>query len=395
MRWGTKLVGIEIVLAILSGLSLPVYAEGNIHIGSLEINPFASVEQKYDDNIFLEPDNQENDDWITTTTLGFGANMPLVAEREEDFMLKARYTADIIEFWDDSEQDRVDHAVSALADFKFVNDFTLKLEEDFKKTADPPNSELTALEKRLRNISRVVLGYKREKIGIDLGYRDIRDDYDNLDSLDRREDVITTTAYFQLFPKTSLFGEYNYGKIVYDNNDTNSDSDYSQWRLGLRGEIAPKLTGIIKAGYKSAAYNDSSKDDFEGFTIFGNLIYRLKERSSLNIYGERGSIESAYRTNSYFESNVIGLGLDHQLLEKLFLVGGVSYQLNKYPDTTQEGGVRAKRRDYIWDAKLGLRYEMKDWVIIETDYEYKQRDSKFAAFDYEDNRATTKISLLF
>ena len=390
-----KVINAGLVLSVFFYFCSFAFAQGNLHIGALEIHPFASLEQKYNDNIFLEQDNQENDDWITTTTLGFGLKMPLVAQREEDFLLKAEYAADIIEFWDYSGQSRIDHSISTTADFLFANDVTFKLKDNFKKTADPATSELTALEKRLRNTVEAVLGYKREKIGVDLGYTNIREDYDALDSLDKYEHVLTATGYYELFPKTSILCEYNFGQIIYDDNATNSDSEYNQWRIGLEGEIASKLTGVVKAGFKSTSYDDASRSDFNGFTLFANLTYKMRERSTLNIYGERESVESTYRTLSHYESNKIGLTLDHQLLERLFLVLADSYQFNKYPDETTENSLTAKRKDTIWDGKIGLRYEIKDWLHMETGYEYKQRDSKFATFDYKNNIFSVKATFVF
>lgn len=387
-------ISVVMLFVLLCSCTL-AYAVNNLHIGKLEVNPFISVEQKYDDNIFLERKNQENDDWITTTILGLGLRMPLVPGREEDFTLKAKYDIDFIEFWDNTTQNRVDHNFSALADLKFTNDVTLKIDENFQKTADPPNSELTALEKRFRNTAGAVLGYMREKIGLDLGYKNIRDNYNSLNSLDKYEHVSTVTGYFNLSPKTSLFGEYNFGKIIYDNNDTNSDSKYHQYRLGVKGEIAPKLTGLVKAGYKKTDYKDSSKKDFKGFTTFVNVTYDLQERTTLNLFGERGSEESTYSTNNYFEYNKAGLKVDHELLDKLFLITEGYYQLNKYPNETTESSVTDKREDKIWDGSIGLRYELKGWVNLETNYEYKKRDSKFDTFDYKDNKFTTKINFLF
>ena len=157
-----------VVLLLVLFKAVPAaFAVGNIHIGAMEIRPFAAIEQKHDDNIFLEPNNQENDDWITTATLGLGVQMPIIAERGEDFMFKAKYSADVIEFWDESGQDRTDHNVWAIADFVFANDLTLKIEEDYEKTADPPNSELTSLQKRFRNSAGVVAGYAGEEISFD------------------------------------------------------------------------------------------------------------------------------------------------------------------------------------------------------------------------------------
>ena len=369
--------------------------EPNIHIGALEVRPFASIKETYDSNIYLEPKGEENDDFITDVALGVRAEMPLIPEREKDFMLKGSYQANIIEFWDHNKCDRVDHAVRGLLDCKFANDFRLRVKEHFKETADPPNSERVALEKRWRNIIDGTFGYTREKITLEAGYMNIRDRYNHLNNLNKYDHMITGSVFYKIFPKTSVLAEYNFGVITYDNNETNSDSKYHQIRLGLVGDLWPKITGTLKTGYRYAAYDESDKDDFSGFTLFANIKYDVRERTEMNLHAQRTSRESSYSTNSYFESNKIGLKLDHQLMGKLFLVLGGSYQLNRYPDETTEGGVTARRKDHIWGGSTGLRYEIKDWMSLETGYEYKQRDSKFAAFDYKDNKFTTKLSLIF
>ncbi len=394
MRQMRVFLGVGVLLIVIFGSCGLAQAAGNIHIGTLEINPFATIEQIYDDNIFLEPDNQENEDWITSTVLGIGLKLPLSPAREDDFILKAKYSADIISYGDETDQNRLDHTLSAKTDFNFANDLFLKISDDLRRTGVPPNTELTALEERLQNSIKLIGGYKGEEIRFDVGYRNIRDDYDNLNSLDKYTHIITVTAYYQLFPKTSIFGEYDYGTIEYDVTTTNSDSDYNQGRLGLKGELMSKLTGVVKVGFKSTDYDQASKDDFEGFTTLANLTYELQERSALDIYGERGSVESTYRTNSYYINNKIGLKLDHQIWEKLFLLSGGFYQLNQYPDQTTEGSLTAKRKDNIYDISIGLRYEMKEWMFIGAEYEYKQRDSKFSTFDYEDNRISAKVLLM-
>jgi hypothetical protein len=388
-------IGVSLIIFFIYSIFSFANAAGNIHVGNIEIHPFATVEQKYDDNIFLQPKHQNKKDWITITTLGLALDMPIMPDRKEDSYLKVKYSADIINFWDYTKQSRVDHNAKAVLNHKFPNDFTLKIEDNFQKTADPPNSELTALERRFRNNTQAVLGYMREKIGFDLGYNNIRDAYVNLKDLDKYAHIFTATGYYQLFPKTLMLAEYNLGKIVYDTNTTNSDSKYYQWRVGLKGQIAPKLIGVVKVGYKQTDYKESGKNNFKGFATFINVTYDLKERTTLNIFGERSSEESTYSTNSYFEYDRLGLAVEHELLERLFLVSSAYCQLDRYPDVNTEGSLTAERKDVIYDGSIGLRYEIKDWVNLETNYEYKQRDSKFSTYDYKDNRYTVKINFMF
>ncbi|MFH1093660.1 MAG: outer membrane beta-barrel protein [Candidatus Omnitrophota bacterium] len=378
-------------LIIINGFCALAQAEGNIHLGNLEINPLISIEETYDDNIFLESDNQ-NEDWITTTKIGADLMMPLAPAREEDFMLKAKYDVDILSFLNESEQNRLDHTLITAIDLDFANDFSLKVKDRLVKTGVPPNSELTALEERLSNSAKVALGYKREMIGFDLGYENKRDDYNNFNELDRYEHIVSLTAYYQLFPKTSVFTEFNFGSIEYDVNTTNSNSGYNQGCLGLKGELASKLTGIAKVGYKSSDYDQAAKDDFAGITTYLNLIYELQERNTLNIYAERGVEESSYSTNSYYAMNKIGLKFTHELNEKWVLLADGKYGLNKYPDQTTEGSQSAKREDRIYNVSIGLRFNMNERTNISGAYEYKQRDSEFSQFGYEDNKISAKVS---
>jgi len=397
MKWWKGLRGIELGLAIIFVLSFMAFAQaqGNYHIGRLEIYPFASLEQMYDSNIFLEPNESNSHDWITKSTAGLGLKMPLIPGREDDFTMAVRYNVDILNFARFTKENRVDHTASMVADCKFSNDFTLKVEDNYHKTADPPNNELTALDKRYRNSGKVTSGYTREKIAFDFSYENIRDAYNIQKTLNRNEQIFTPTFFYQLFPKTSIFGEYNYGKIDYDNSNTNSNSHYNQWRLGVKGEIAPKLDGVAKFGYRQTDYKQSSNNDFKGFATFLNLTYALKERTTINAYGETTSEESSYSTNSYFTLNKIGFKLDHELMARTFLFGGGYYQLDKYPEETTEDSKTAKRRDYIFDSSIGVRYEIKDWVNCEISYEYKKRDSKFSKFDYLDNKVITRVNFKF
>ena len=202
----------------------------------------------------------------------------------------------------------------------------------------------------------------------------------------------TGTWFYRIFPKTSLLAQYNIGISTYDNNETNSDSIYHQFRLGMEGDLWSKITGTVKAGYRYVTYDESDKNDFSDFVLYINGKYDVTERTKMNLYIEKTSQESTYSTNSYFESNKIGTKLDHQLLDRLWFNAGSFFQINKYPTETTEGTDTAKRKDTLWGSNTGLKYEIKEWVSINVDYEFKQRDSKFDTFDYNDHKISIGVS---
>lgn len=386
---------LTIFLTLAFAGKISAYEESNIHIGAMEFHPFASVKQKYESNIFLEPSSGAAEDFITDFKLGMGIELPLVPQRQEDFMMTVSYEADIIRFWDHDAQNRVDHLASGLLDLTFSNDLRLRIGDNFEKTEDPPDSERTAIEERFQNAFDTTISYDRERIRVQGGFRAVRDDYDDLDNLDRTDNMFTGAIFYQIFPKTSVFAEYNYGMISYDNNMTNSDSEYHQGRLGLEGNLLPKVTGTVKAGYRTVGYDESDKDDFSGFTLYGKIKYNATKRTVINLSAELTSNESSYSTNSYYESILVKLTLDHQIVERFWFYSGGFYGENRYPDETIENFITRKRRDDIWGLNTGMRYEIRRWLYVRTGYEYKERDSNFAEFDYVDHIASVALSVMF
>jgi hypothetical protein len=396
IRLSSFLIQLLIILSIpaFSGVLL-AQQKPNLHIGTLEFHPYASVKQTYDSNIFLEPKNEENDDYITDIILGIETKMPLIPQREDDFILKTSYQADIFEYYDEKKQDRVDHTVRGTLDFKFTSDFRLRLKDSYKKTADPPDSEKVSLEKRYRNIFDAILSYEREKIKLEGGYRLSRDDYKELNTLDKDDTMFTGIIFYRIFPKTSILAEYNYGLIEYDTDQTNSDSNYYQIRAGVTGDLLPKLTGTVKAGYRRVDYDQSGKNDFSGFTLFGDTRYTVTERTLINLSVERTSEESSYSTNSHFTSTEIGIKVNHQFLERLGLNSGAFYRWNRYPDETTEDSKTEKRKDKIGGVNIGAKYEIKEWLFVTADYEYKRRTSNFPIFEYRDHKTSVSILAMF
>lgn len=369
--------------------------KSNIHIGAVELHPFASLKQSYDSNVFLEPKGEEDHDYITEITLGAESQMPLIPQRQEDFMFKASYSADIIEYWNEKQTDRVDHNVAGDLDFLFTNDLRLTIKDRFVRTADQPDSERTALDKRFRNNLGTALTYDREKIRLIGSYAFVRDDYIDTENLDKADHMFSGAVFYQIFSKTSILTEFNYGTISYDVDLTNSDSRYYQARGGVTGEILPKLTGIIKAGYRHSAYEEKNKKDFSGLALYGTLKYTTMERTEINFDALRTSQESSYSTNSHYISNRAELRLAHQLSERLSVRGEGFYELNKYPDETTEASETARRKDALWGAGAGAGYEIKEWLLLSADYEFKRRDSNFSIFDYKDNKVSLQVLVTF
>jgi len=357
-------------------------------MGPWEIHPYINIEETYDDNIYLE-DSNEKDDWIITISPGLRINGEL---REHEFAIE--YRAEFLDYSDYKSNDTDKHYFGGSAKFRFPEGWSLNIKENFVKTYDPATSEQTALEDRTRNDVSIILGYdKTENLNFELGYENITDDYKNLSDLDKSENVATLTGYYKLFPKTSILLEYAYGDITYD-NPTNSNSTYNQVRAGLKGELFNKLSGTIKFGYQERDYEDSAKKDFDGGVLYSSLIYDVSRRTQLEFNGKVGVTESSYTSNNYYDFYEFGLAAVHELTGKWKISLDMSYGENDYPVETTET-ITAKREDEIFAQKVGLDYQLNEWVGTKLEYQHKERASNHTAFDYKDNKIIFKIMAVF
>lgn len=395
---GNKGVFLFILCGLAVVLSFPgrIFAEQpRIHLGTIEIHPYASIEEKYDTNIYLETRDQEKDDWITDYRVGIAAEKPLIPERGDDCKIEAYYHADGIIYADYDELSRFDHTAHTALTCAFPNDFGVKVSEDFLKTQSPPNNERTLLMKRWWNRGKAEVNYTREKVKFAGDYTMTLNNYDDQGNLNYDDAMFSGTAGYNLDTKTWLLGELTYGNIKYDDSTTNSNSEYYRGRVGVEGDIAPKLTGMLKCGYRAQNYEDSPQDDYSGMDIYANLKYAVAQRSTLNLYGEIRPEESSYAPNNYYQINTAGIKFDHLLREHLWLNSGASWALNLYSVESTEDGKTAKRRDTLWGTDVGLKYEVKDWLFFNAGYEFKEKSSNFNKFSYHDHKILSRISAAF
>jgi len=304
------------------------------------------------------------------------------------------YHADLIKYWDHTKESTTDHTASVLMDLNSPTGFGLKLTDLYKATSTPANSEMTEREARVRNTGTLNINYGMDRLTVGLGYSNILDHYDTLDYLDKTQDIFTLTTGYRFLPQTSFLLEYNYGRINYDKN-INSDADYRQVRVGLKGNLTPKLTGLVKLGYQWRDYDQPGKKDFNGRAILVNLIENISSRTQLKLSGDWSVNESSYWPNNYYRLSKMGLKLKQELGYKWSLDLGGSYQLNKYPDETTELGQTAKRKDNIWTGEVGLTYQIQKWLTTGISYRYKERSSNLDVFDYGDNQLSFKVSAVF
>lgn len=356
-------------------------AEGNIHLGQIQINPYFNFRQEYRSNIYLTED-KETSDFITFFTPGVRFYLPSPnGDTELD------YHVDLLSYWDNDENNTQRQSLHFKGDWQIGKNYNLLLEDLFENTDDPATSELTAPEDRIRNRFNTAFSWQGRRTGLEGGFTSIRDDYRSINQLDRTENYFTLIGSYRFLPKTNSLVQYRYGEIRYDEKTPNRDASYHELTAGVRGTFSPKLTGELRAGFQWRDYEDVSREDFDGTVVYASIIHQLNPRVQTTLSLEKGVQEATFAGSNYYDYTRFNVNYKHLMGRKHILKAGVGYESDDFSQAT--------RKDSIWDLNLGWDYNIQPWITIGASYRFRNRDSSLTSYDYADNILGLHCNLSF
>lgn len=368
-----------------------VMAADGLKVGDAEVIPWGEIKLQYDDNIFLDPNN-EKDDFITVLTPGVSVDCPFGDNR-----LTLDYHVDFIEYLDNSSQNAKNHYLSSEANINW-QDIAFTLYEKFERVFERPSTEDTSRVKRDDNTTGIKAKLQKERLGIQIGYEHFIRNYRSepqYEPYDRKEHLYSFVLTHKTFPKTELLLEYDFAQIRYDDESSRSDSDYNQLLVGAIGEITPRTTATIKTGYQWRSYDSSTESDFNAAVLYADMIHKFSEKDALKLSFLRSANESTYDVNNYYKIENVSAVFDHFFNNKLMGFLNGEYQINSYPRETTEGTEVKKREDNYYSLGAGLRYYIRKWLTLTLECDHIIRDSNFSVFEYHQNLVTFSAKAIF
>jgi hypothetical protein len=397
----------------------------------VRLTPRLSLEEQYDDNIALVPDEKDSD-WITTVSPGL---LFEVDSRKTRFDLD--YEAGFAIYLKDSDRDTDRHRLRFLWDQKLTSHLSFQLTNTFRRSEDPITTEggrivdiAQGREVEYRNFGRaktswqfgvenqVTAGYRNYLLKSDADFRE--DSTSNQGFLDLStwfmpqlglglkfnfsrwqfqqpsdfSDTPTTDFYqysagltmnYRWRPRQMIYARYDILYQDFDNHVGTNSEDYlvHQPTLGLSLRLGRNTEFGAEAGYFRREREDGhGEDGFAGsarFTAQGKRVtYRLE--SDAGYFIDYGSSQN--RGFSKF-SDTSG-HVDYQFTENLGLYASARY---RWADFTE-----IDRTDKTWGGKAGLVYTLQPWLAISLEGGYLKRDSNERRFDFTDNRVTFRIT---
>ncbi|MFO7667343.1 MAG: outer membrane beta-barrel protein [Desulfobacterales bacterium] len=370
-------------LIFLSGQAM---AAGNLHFGALEIHPSILLKETYNDNIFATTDKTESD-WITTITPGIKLALPF---RMHQFDLE--YNAVINRYLDFTSENTTGHNAVAKADFKLGSLFGLKLGDTFARGYESRDSSKTGfIEKFDTNAASLSGSYQlanRSKVQLD--YTRTTWDFDKSTFRSRDEDLAAAYLFYRFLPKTSAFVEYNFRNIKYDYSDSDLDNKVNSVFLGLMWDITANTKGTVKGGYNR---KDFVAHGVSGVSTWGASIdvdHAFSDYTFMKVVGQRVINEAEVFGTSYYVTTGVFAEVTHKFTYKISGVGRASYGVDDFsnaipPDTKV-------RKDRTMLVGVGLKYQFKDWLEFNMDYNYRDRNSNIDFYDVTENTCSVGIN---
>lgn len=401
MKSGIVIVGL--VICTILGLSSRVMPQvGGIKLGKIRLIPSITVQELYDDNIYLGNGTNattelEESDLITHLMPSIGLDYAF----PERGRLNLGCNGDLAYYRDNGENDWRTHKGTLGFDYQAPGGLTLGINNVYTDAEDPYGS-----------LEQYRIGLKTErwnndlksKVGYGFGnrfklfgyYNHYKQDYELERDYTQDYDANEFGVGFQmkLLPKTWGFVRYHLGERDYfthpvgtgmtETND--SDFDWRRLNFGLTWDTGAKLSGELNFGYYWKDYenlidiNDNEYDDKETWIAATRAVFQATPTTVIALSITRALRETSSDTNEYFKDTGIGINLQKSILTKYTMTLGSAYSVNDYNTPLSR-----PREDDNYNANISLGYRIRDWLSASIGYKYRKKNSNYEENAYTDN----------
>ncbi len=377
---------------------------GNFH-------PFLIFQEIYTDNLFATHTNTKND-FITTIAPGVWLAFP--ANREKLLSIDTKptspggihlsrikpettrqyqsyflYSPEFMLYSNHSSLEHVNHKAEGLFQYNLNSGFSFDIIDLFHDREDiAGNGIADRLYRYQDNLLDLIATYTAPsgKFKFELDYSNYDIDYKSSDVSyrNRNDNSIGISAFYQFWPKTSLFVEYDFSDIDFDGG-TSTDSTEDRYYAGATWDMTANTRGTLKLGYIQKDFVAPAIEDQEGFSIELQTQHTLTPKRGLQINGYRKFNESDFGNASTFLSTGIDIALLQRFTEKWSGTFDVSFQKNEYKGFD--------RTDDLFGIGPAIRFEPRKWLIFDLGYYYYLNNSNITTYDYDANQIYFRATL--
>ena len=445
----TKIFFIRIWLLPVVLALLCISATGYADIGDilLRFQPYITVEETYDSNVFLTPNN-EKDDFITAVSLGLRFSTRRRSERTMEFRQPSaseeeKYGIDL-----DFRAIPTYHAKNTSDDYLGLSGnldtwytwdrrLTFRVKDNVIRSEEPleRNYASTALPGQIlignqrgrsiyiRNVLEPSITYqfgREDNISINYLnniYRNENPNFEDsqqnrinpslnywlgirhgifleyaldLGEFERSPDMTGNMGRgrytYRFNPRTSIFGEYTYQRRDFDSQTATSvDYEVHTPALGFEHAFSRTLSVRASGGYFWETQKVGSGEDGPFYDV---VFTQRAQRTTYTLGFQGGYIESYFTADNlgFAKYNQVVGTMSHQLTQRASVTFSGRYQRPEYNDG---------RIDNLWGTDGGASYQLFRWLTLGLNLSYSQNDSNRDDTEYKDYRGMFRITAAY
>ncbi len=210
------------------------------------------------------------------------------------------------------------------------------------------------------------------------------DRYDRTDNassdpknLDNTRHMPGVRVAWKFLPKTAVFAEATGLITRFPNAGTAADSNLVLAYLGASGNITPRISALLKAGYGNTLISGS--DNFNSFVGQAEFNYAFTETTGFRV----GVLRTAQPTSllKYFALNRMYAGVRQAFGARIQAELNVGYDYLQFGSPTENLPAQNNRTDNDLVAEANINYQVTDWFNVALANRFDKRTSSAENID--------------
>jgi hypothetical protein len=350
--------------------SQPDFDPQPIRSGAFVITSSLGVSGEYNDNVFAEPDNEDDDTILRVT--------PRVDARSDWTVHELALGGWV------NHREHMDFDTENTTDYNLFGQGRIDVSRDFQVTLGADYGHFTedryaagsfaasepASFDRGEVYARAL--YRNDRIQLQGTVGTSSEDYDQAvqDFRDNDTSYVSGRVSYAISPDVAVFVQARQADLDY--SQSNRDGTQTTIDAGVNFELSAPFSGEIAVGQFKDDRDDPTFGDSDGLNVAGNLKWFPTELTTVTFLANRGVFDPGLAASATAVNTGFGVRIDHELLRNVLLFGNVRQETSEYEGTVID------REDDALSLAVGGAYKMNRNMHLEFQLSTRAQDSSGA-----------------
>lgn len=338
-----------------------------VRAGSFDIISSVGVAGELNDNVFAEPNNEDDDTIIRFTPRLEARSNWTVHE------LAAGATVNHREYLDFGSESSTDYylygqgRIDVTRNFQFrLGADTAHITEERYAAASFGATEPASFDNSSAFASAI---YRADRFQLEGTVGASEESFDQ--TIQQIRDKTTTyfngRASYAISPDVAVFVQGRQSELDY--SQTDRDGTQTTVDAGVNFELSAPFRGEIAVGQFTDDRDNPIYSDTDGLNVRANVQWFPTELTTVTLLANRGVVDPGLATSATSVNTTFGIRVDHELMRNVLLFGNLRQETYEY------AGAAIDREDDALSLAVGGAYKINRHMHIEFQYSARSQDS--------------------